>query len=81
LVAEKSATEYTHALGVAAAGKWRLIACAAPKSKVKLYFTIQPEQNNGVKVEKWATRFGTGFEKHIQPNGVFVWYKLVKIRE
>jgi hypothetical protein len=45
-----------------------------------LYLTIPPEANGGVKVEKYSTRFGWNYEKHIEPNGVVTWWKLVKIR-
>jgi hypothetical protein len=47
---------------------------------VRLYLTIPPEVNNGVRVEKYSTRFGWNYEKHVEANGVETWWKLVKIR-
>jgi hypothetical protein len=61
-------------------GEWRLILAPKPSAHMVLYQTIPPEANNGVKVEKYSTRFGWNYEKHIQPNGVETWWKLIKKR-
>ena len=45
-----------------------------------LYETIVPEQNNGVTIKKYSTRFGWNYEQHIALNGVSTWWKLTKIR-
>lgn len=61
-------------------GEWRLILAPKPSALLHLYDTIPPELNHGVTVEKYSTRFGWNYEKHIQPNGVATWWKLVKVR-
>jgi hypothetical protein len=61
-------------------GEWRLILAPKPSAVVRLYLTIPPEVNNGVRVEKYSTRFGWNYEKHVEANGVETWWKLVKIR-
>jgi hypothetical protein len=55
---------------------FRLVLSPRPVADVKLYGTIQPELNNGVKVEKYATRFGHGWEKHTDARGIVTWWKL-----
>lgn len=61
-------------------GEWRLILAPKPSALLVLYETIPPELHGGVTVEKYSTRFGWNYEKHIQPNGVATWWKLVKVR-
>lgn len=55
---------------------FRLILSPAPTSDVKLYFTIPPEANHGIKVEKYSTRFGHAWEKHTDGRGIVTWWKL-----
>lgn len=56
--------------------EFRLTLCPKPDADVKLYYTIPAGQNNGVKVEKYATRYGHGWEKHTDPRGIETWWKL-----
>lgn len=55
----------------------RLVLTSKPKATLHKFLTVPPEQNNGVTVEKYSTRFGTTFEKHIAANGVTTWWRLV----
>lgn len=50
---------------------------AAPRANVRLYLTLPPQGARTYTVEKWATRFGHTWERHIQPNGVATWYRLI----
>jgi hypothetical protein len=61
-------------------GEWRLILAPKPGAQLALYETIPASAHNGVVVEKYSTRFGWNYEKHIEPNGVATWWKLVKVR-
>lgn len=72
--------ENLHERAAQTPGEWRLILAPKPSAALRLYLTIPPEANNGVKVEKYSTRFGWNYEKHIQPNGVETWWKLIKKR-
>jgi hypothetical protein len=56
---------------------FRLVLAPRPVAEVKLYSTIPPELNAGVKVEKYATRFGHGWEKHTDARGIVTWWKLI----
>lgn len=57
--------------------QFRLILSPRPDADVTLYGTIQAVQNAGVKVEKYATRFGHGWEKHTDSRGIVTWWKLI----
>lgn len=61
-------------------GEWRLILAPKPSAHVVLFETIPAALNHGVTVEKYSTRFGWNYEKHIEQNGVSTWWKLVKVR-
>lgn len=56
--------------------KFVLQLSPAPKSVKRLYLTLPPGAHGDYTVEKYSTRFGTTFEKHIAPNGVATWWKL-----
>jgi hypothetical protein len=72
--------ENAHEKAAQTPGEWRLILSPKPTARLALYLTIPAEANNGVTVEKYSTRFGWNYEKHIQANGVATWWKLTKIR-
>lgn len=76
----KGQPENLHAREALTPGEWRLILASKPRAAMFLFLTIPAEANHGVKVEKYSTRFGWNYEKHIQENGVATWWKLVKIR-
>lgn len=57
--------------------EFRLILSPRPVADVKLYATIPPELNAGITVEKYATRFGHGWEKHTDARGIVTWWKLI----
>jgi hypothetical protein len=56
---------------------FRLILSPRPDADVTLYGTIHAVQNAGVKIEKYATRFGHGWEKHTDSRGIETWWKLI----
>jgi len=56
----------------------RLVLTSKPRATLHKFATIPGEANNGTTIEKYTTRFGTTFEKHIQANGVTTWWRLVK---
>lgn len=72
--------ENLHERAAQTPGEWRLLLAPKPSAHMVLFETIPPELHNGVTVEKYSTRFGWNYEKHIQPNGVATWWKLVKVR-
>jgi hypothetical protein len=80
LVAPPPKFENPHARDALTPGEWRLILAPKPSAAAVLYLTIPPEANGGIRVEKYSTRFGRNFEKHIDATGVATWWKLVKIR-
>jgi hypothetical protein len=80
VVAAPNKPENLHERAAQTPGDWRLLLSPKPSAAVHLYLTISPEVNHGVTVEKYSTRFGWNYEKHIQADGVATWYKLVKIR-
>ena len=55
----------------------KLILVNKPKANIFLFFTVPAAQNNGVVVEKYTTRHGVTFEKHIAQNGVVTWWRLL----
>jgi hypothetical protein len=63
----------------AGAGQGKLILVNKPKATVYKFFTVPAAQNNGVEVEKFTTRYGVTFEKHIEANGVTTWWRLLKV--
>lgn len=74
-----SGPENAHEKAAQTPGEWRLLLSPKPTARLVLYLTVPAEANNGVTVEKYSTRFGWNYERHIQPNGVATWYKLTKI--
>jgi hypothetical protein len=72
--------ENLHERAAQTPGDWRLILAPKPSAAVHLYLTVYPASLPGVVVEKYSTRFGWNYEKHIAQNGVETWYKLVKVR-
>lgn len=63
----------------AAVGKLggRLVLVNKPRANLYKFFTIPAEQNGGVMVEKYTTRYGVTFEKHIGQNRVVTWWRLL----
>jgi hypothetical protein len=57
----------------------KLILANKPKADIYLFFTVPAAQNGGVTVEKYTTKYGATFEKHIAQNGVTQWYRLIKV--
>jgi hypothetical protein len=55
----------------------RLVLVNKPKANLYKFFTVPPEQNGGVTVEKYTTRFQVTYEKHIAQNGVTTWWRLL----
>jgi hypothetical protein len=80
VVKDPTQPENLHERAARTPGEWRLILAPKPSAVLRLYLTIPPEANHGVTVEKYSTRFGWNYEKHIDLNGVATWWKLVKIR-
>lgn len=60
-------------------GEWRLILAPRPSAVCVKYLTLPHPTEPGVKVEKYSTRFGYNYEKWVYPNGVEVWWKLIKL--
>jgi hypothetical protein len=56
--------------------KFVLILSPAPRSAIRKYLTLPPDATRAYTVEKYSTRFGSTFEKHIMPSGVATWWKL-----
>ena len=53
--------------------------CNKPKANIYLFFTVPAAQNGGIEVQKYTTRYGVTFEKHIAQNGVATWWRLLKL--
>lgn len=58
---------------------WKLILSAKPSAEIRLYETIPPEANHGVTVEKYSSRFGANFERHIDAHGVVTWWRNTRV--
>jgi hypothetical protein len=56
--------------------KFVLILSPKPRAHSVKYLTIPCRFHGECTVEKYSTKFGTTFEKHIAPNGVSTWWKL-----
>ena len=54
-----------------------LVLVNKPRGNVYLFFTVPAAQNGGVQVEKYTTKYGVTFEKHIAQNGVVTWWRLL----
>ena len=57
----------------------KLVLCNKPKANIYLFFTVPAAQNGGIEVQKYTTRYGVTFEKHIAQNGVVTWWRLLKL--
>lgn len=56
----------------------KLVLVNKPRANVYKFFTVPAAQNGGVTVEKYTTKYGATFEKHIAANGVTTWWMLLK---
>ena len=72
--------ENLHEKAAQTPGDWRLILSPKPSAALTKYLTVYPPSMPGVTVEKYSTRFGWNYERHIAQNGVETWWKLVKVR-
>jgi hypothetical protein len=55
----------------------KLVLVNKPKANLYKFFTVPAEQNGGVTVEKYTTRYQVTYEKHIAQNGVTTWWRLL----
>jgi hypothetical protein len=63
----------------AAVGKpgGKLVLVNKPKANIYKFFTVPAAQNGGIEVEKYTTKFGVTYEKHIEVTGVITWWRLL----
>jgi hypothetical protein len=56
----------------------RLTICAMPRAQLAHIETQLALVPDAMQIERYVNTVGTVYEKHVRPNGVAVWYRVVK---